>query len=184
MNITAIVVTKGDVDLKPVLDSLHGFDEVIVWDNMRRLDSKVYGRFAAIQEADNEVIYVQDDDVIVQTPHLVCGYFDPGMVVANVPPERRGFYSDGITLIGWGAVFHRSAVNVFDQYLAEWPMDDLFLRECDRIFTGLNHSINIDVPFQHLPYAHGLDRMGSEMTHLVDLAEIRTRLAYLKSKGK
>lgn len=178
MNISGVIVTRGDVDLKPILASMKDLDEVVVWNNAERVDRKVYGRFEAMKEARNEVVYCQDDDVITH-PERIVSFYSPGVVTANVPVDRRDFYSDGITLIGWGSVFDRSLTRVFRKYLQRWPEDDLFLRECDRIFTGLNTIRTIDIPFEHLPHAHGLDRMGAERRHLVDLAQIRTRISCL-----
>ena len=55
MNVTAIIVTRGDHDLAPIIgqDSPEAVQEVVVWDNAAedRRDLKVYGRYAAIAEA-------------------------------------------------------------------------------------------------------------------------------------
>jgi hypothetical protein len=176
--VSAVIVTRGDVDLRPIL-ALLPFDDIIVYDNSKEQDYKVYGRYRAIRDAKRSIIYTQDDDCTVDA-HAVVANYRSGYVTANVPPDRRAFYSDGVTLVGWGSIFDRTAADVFERYLKRWPMDDLFLRECDRVFTGLNRCRNIDVPFQHLPHAHGTDRMGSERRHLKDLAEIRRRIHELK----
>lgn len=172
--VSAVIVTRGDVDLKPILDSLP-FKDIIVYDNSKEQDYKVYGRYFAMREAHHSVIYTQDDDCITDPLAIIANY-QTGIVTANVPPDRRAFYGDGVTLIGWGSVFDRNSTLVFERYWERWPMDELFLRECDRVFTGLNRCRNIDVPFQHLPHAHGSDRMGTERNHLKDLTEIRRRI--------
>jgi hypothetical protein len=179
MNVTGIVVTRGDVDVSPVVASMACCDETIVYDNSQEQDYKVYGRFIAAKRARNPVVFVVDDDAVTDVD-AICKQYRPGVVTANVPQDRRPFYADGITLIGWGAIFHRALTACFDIYLKRWPMDDLFLRECDRIFTGLSPTRLIDIPFTHLPHAYGDDRMGMEKTHLQDLAEIRKRLAMLR----
>lgn len=149
MNVSAIIVTRGDVDVLTVLDSLPEEWEKIVWDNrgfcqVRRPtevfseyatgspDIAVYGRYAAIDYASHDIIYVQDDDVIVSEPsqvveglvlerrvHSFPGYggpfevtgmvIDPKPVVCNMPAEfRHDFYIDH-ALVGFGAAFHRDA---------------------------------------------------------------------------
>lgn len=174
VQISAVLVTRGDVGLSPILASLP-FDDVVIWDNSRRGDIGVFGRYLAMAEAKHPVIYTQDDDCIVDAAAVVAEY-QPGVVTANVPVDRRSFYNDGVTLIGWGSVFDRHLYRVLFDYLEKWDKDDLFSRECDRVFTGLNRCRNIDVPFEHLPHAHGSDRMGAEKRHLADLAEIRRRI--------
>lgn len=126
-----------------------------------------------------QFIYTQDDDCIVDAEALMEHYED-GLIVTNVSADRRAFCSDGVTLIGWGALFHRSLLSVFDRYLELYPMDELFLRECDRLFTGLNRTRCVEVPLEHLPHAFARDRMGMERIHLADLAEIRRRIEELR----
>lgn len=176
--VSAVIVTRGDCDLAPLVASLP-FPEIAVWDNSRRPDRKVYGRYLAAAEAGNDIIYTQDDDCIVDAQALLEHYED-GLIVANVPEDRRAFYSDGVTLVGWGALFHRSLLSVLDRYLELYPMDELFLRECDRLFTGLNRTRCVEVPLEHLPRAFARDRMGMERIHLADLAEIRRRTEELR----
>jgi hypothetical protein len=189
VNISAVVVTKGDQDISAVVQSLSAFDEVIVRDNSKYLDDlKVFGRYAAAMNARNPVIYVQDDDCIVPAQRIAQSYESmiqsiQDLVVCNVPVSRRSDYQGtGITLMGWGSVFERSAIYVFDQYLKVYPRDDLFLRECDRVFSYL-HRFGIhlvDYPVEHLAWARGADRMGRELRHGRDLKQIRGRLEALK----
>ena len=178
--VSAVIVTRGDVDLWPVLNSLAAFDDVFVWDNSKRhSNAMVYGRYLAVAGAKHNVIYTQDDDCITD-PLSIVEQYEPGVIVANVPEDRRAFYSDGVTLIGWGSVFDKSLTAVFHRYLAKFPYDELFLRECDRVFTGLNKVKTIEVPLRHLEHAHGADRMGREKRHLSDLETIRRRVKTIR----
>jgi hypothetical protein len=158
MSVSAIIVTRGDVELGPVLRSLPEDWEVIVWDNgegelrrrvlpsiaakvvlgERQPDLSVYGRYHAINYASHELIYVQDDDVIVSDPRkLVAAWedakekcaeeqFDPKFlwhaspeeiraigrgegVCCNMPQEFRHDFYRRHALVGFGAVFHRDS---------------------------------------------------------------------------
>ena len=97
VNVSAVIVTRGDVDLSPVVQSLPEEWETLVWDNghgnrdpglYRRItksgllarrvlgleeypDLSVYGRYAAIEHASHDLIYVQDDDCIVSDPRAI-----------------------------------------------------------------------------------------------------------------
>jgi hypothetical protein len=111
--VSAVLVTKGDVDLTPILSSLP-FDDIVVWNNSKRADLKVYGRYQAVKEAKHSVIFTQDDDCIVDAAAVVAAY-EPGRVVCNMPAAKRSEYAaiaPGISLVGWGACFDAEAVRV------------------------------------------------------------------------
>lgn len=98
MNVSAIIVTRGDVDLRSILESIPQDWQVIVWDNgagnvleraktpsrLMTLDDDirdlaVYGRYAAIEYTSSELIYVQDDDVLHKPEgihEIVNRYYD------------------------------------------------------------------------------------------------------------
>jgi hypothetical protein len=149
MNVTACLVTRGDDDLGPVLASLPAEWERVVWNNgVGRVsmfgsevplsialdweaqenvvpDLAVYGRYAAIAYASHDVIYTQDDDVIVSDPQAIVeawlrerdrliecnawGFNAWGEhVVCNTPSEFRPHYPDS-GIVGFGAAFNREA---------------------------------------------------------------------------
>lgn len=181
--VTAVVVTKGDVDLDPLWDSLAVFGQVIVWDNSKKtFDRKVYGRYAAVLFADHEYVYVQDDDAIINTGRL-CDEYQPGELLCNMKPHHAEVYQrqyPGIALVGWGAIFPKAMID-FSPYFAKYPDDELFDRECDRVFTWLNRAKTrvVDFGVEDLKHALGADRMGTEARHGADLATMRARLASL-----
>lgn len=134
MNVSAVIVTRGNVDLRPILDSLPPAWEQVVWNNAGGVDGAsatvsvqngrkpmvmadvgpdlgVYGRYAAIAHASHDLIYVQDDDCIVSDPEelvSVWGDAPDHVIVCNQPEPWRSnpFYADH-ALVGFGAAFHR-----------------------------------------------------------------------------
>lgn len=152
MNVSAIIVTRGDVSLKESMETIPEEWERLVWCNgsglfrwkeditgvdgkptwqpfvEERQDLAVYGRYEAVQYASNDLIYVQDDDVIVSDPQAIVNEWDKvalrqeqdpaGVpsdeewgrhIVCNMPQEfRHDFYTDH-ALVGFGAAFHRDA---------------------------------------------------------------------------
>jgi hypothetical protein len=179
--ISAVLVTRGDHDLSPVLKSLEDFGELIVWDNSKVENRRVLGRFLGAEGAKFDVVYVQDDDCTVDVQALAA-QFRTRELLCNMPVERRqGYRGTGISLIGWGAIFEKPALSALDRYPG--PRDEIFERECDRAFTYLNQDIvrEVEVSFRQLPYAFGADRMGSEIRHGTDYREIRRRLASLET---
>lgn len=166
MKVSAVIVTRGDVDLGPVLRSIEA-DEIVI----RRGHGGVWERWEAAQHAVHDVIYTQDDDCVVDFAKVVGGY-EPGKVLCNMLTSHRGEYPDGLALVGWGCVFHRDALRVFEG----WPRDEIFRREADRVFTGMNALKLIDIGVTHLPHATSGSRMGREGRHGADLREIRRRI--------
>lgn len=179
--IAAVLVTRGGYDISEVEESLSGFGELTVWDNSKMEKFAVYGRFAGAMRSTADVVYVQDDDCIVDS-EAVCASYEPGAVVCNWNARHREIneplYRGGIAPVGWGAVFDRRLLDVFDDYLAAWPFDELFRRECDRVFTALNLVKLIDVPVRNLPRAES--GMWREKRHLGDFEAIRGRISQVR----
>jgi len=218
MNVSAILVTRGNVDLAPIEASIPTEWELVVWDNGRRVvrtwaagrregfayaaeDVSVYGRYAAIEHASGDVIYVQDDDAIVSDPAAIVSalvvnhgmlvteplqpldvthvQIDEDLVVCNMPPEfRHDFYTDH-ALVGFGAAFHRDAPErAFERW---WNHDfktmrgedGFFNRTCDIVFTGLTPRVLVEVPYESLEYATGPDRMYRQPTHVAERMRMR-----------
>jgi hypothetical protein len=210
VRVSAVIVTRGDVDLNPILESIPEEYETIVWDNgigsvSRRVmkhtlarivtgkgeldDFAVYGRYAAIDYASGDLIYVQDDDVLHTSEGIEeiiwqsdSGSAEYGRLVVNMPANfRHSFYREH-ALVGFGACFHRDLPErAFQRWGAatfhrESPLDDvtfsehgrwgpLFLRTCDVVFTGLTPYTMVDVPYEDLPWASAPNRMWQQPQH-------------------
>jgi hypothetical protein len=214
VNVSAIIVTRGDVDLEPVLDSLPWEWEIVVWDNsygyVKRqppggrdwntwthlgrgnppADLSVYGRYAAIEYASHDLIYVQDDDVIVSDPEAIAQahreaepHAPVPFLTANMPRQfRHGGYEDSC-LVGFGACFHRDlpglAFRRFAGGVSLWEMAkapaDVFKRTCDVVFTTLTPFRLVDIDKQDREFASDDNRMWRQKTHLPE----RTRMLEL-----
>lgn len=213
MNVSAVGVTRGDVDLGAIVGSLPREWERIFWSNGEGRcyvlepgadpaqdetwthwhavdDLAVYGRYAAIEHATNDLIYVQDDDCVVSDPQALVDAWRVGSwhpngrasVVCNMPANfRHAFYQEH-SLVGFGAVFHRDAPKrAFARYGQRYLLDaqfharlyaaangepaEFFHRTCDIIFTGLTPHVLVDVPYEDLPWASADNRMWRQPTH-------------------
>lgn len=223
MNVSAVIVTRGNVDLQPVLDSLPKEWERVVWDNSGASSSQealekaalgsgfvgengkwmtatndlsVYGRYAAIEYASHDLIYVQDDDVIVSDPQAIVDMWDEmralaeieqdptpeGFLVSNMPQEfRHDGYTDSC-LVGFGACFHKylpaRAFKALSDYerLYDLTRDrDWIHRTCDVVFTTLTPRVLVDVPKTDREFASDDDRMWKQPGHFGE----RTRMLEL-----
>jgi hypothetical protein len=212
VNVSACLVTRGDVDMQPILESLPPEWETVIYDNGAGMattfkrgivdemtirqdlpDLAVYGRYAAIEHAHGDLIYVQDDDVIVSDPqaivdewlHLRHNYPDghPRFIgalkddhaVLNMPPEFRPHYPDS-GLVGFGACFHRDApARAFGRYFGTDEQGGMYARDmmafnrrADNVFTTLAPRVLVDVPKTDLPYASDPSRMWKQPGHTAE----------------
>lgn len=112
MNVSAIIVTRGDCDLQPILESLPEDWDRVVWDNSRGVyvngmklvtaparDLTVYGRYAAIGYASHDLIYVQDDDCIVSDPQAIVEEWER-QAVAGCGSASQGSVGSGKARFG------------------------------------------------------------------------------------
>lgn len=183
-DVTAIIVTRGDVDLVPILTSLV-FKNRIVWNNsapsysddgitVRPIsiqgDFGAHGRYKAIESASTSLVYFQDDDCVVSESAqmaLLLAYDEQHRAgirfVSNMDPAHNGGQYPLLALPGWGSICDRSAPeDAFARWRAAHPDDygsDDFLRiGCDIVFPVLTPSLMLDLGHDDLPYAHAKDR--------------------------
>lgn len=186
--ISAVVVTRGDVDLAPVEKTLSIFREVVVWDNSKAMKLAVYGRYRAIANCVSDVIYVQDDDCLLPLFSLLglCDAYQPRKLVANMPDRFRPHYPDS-ALVGFGAVFDRDLPEIaFRRFLdADYGRDNVpdgdvstggwlarydpsFARTCDVVFSTLTPRELVDVPHEDREFASDASRMWKQASHYGD----------------
>ncbi len=147
--------------LERILESLI-FPNVIVWDNSRYPDWKCAGRYMAAALSPTDLVYYQDDDVLVpaETQRTLAlwgenvddGEFD---IVANYGHGDTTDGYDDLPLVGGGAVgSSRAAWQAIRRYAEHHPIDDDFMYEADfaigvlyRIFehVHLPFDINLEV---------------------------------------
>jgi hypothetical protein len=177
--VSCVIVTRGNVDLSPIRASLP-FEDVVIWDNSER-DEMVFGRYCGAEQVKHDVIAVQDDDAIIEDWPAILAEYRPGVITCNMGAAHRAVYAPiGLGLVGFGAVFDRSLIpTTLRRYFQRFPKDELFMRECDRVFTALNPIHVVSVPYRNLPHEETTQRMWREQRHGDDLTKIRRRIATL-----
>lgn len=176
--VSAVLVTRGDVDMAPILDSLP-FDDVVVWDNSKEEDLGIFGRYEAIGRAKNQVVVTQDDDVLVTDWPSILAAYEPGVLTVNYPEPWD------IPWVARGSVFDRDLPRrAFDRYLDAHPWDRLFThRICDAVFALLTDQVNvIDVGSEDLPHGFYAGRVSTSPDwYDGDRPEAQRRCAALKA---
>ena len=137
--ISCCLITKKSEYPKIVLErlTLGFFDEIII----KTESPSVYQRYLLAKQAKNEIIFVCDDDVLVNYQVLFKKY-DGRITNTMTLPFISKYEEMGCTLVGWGCYFPKSMLGVFDRYIARYGEDEHLLREADRIFTYLNKPFN------------------------------------------
>jgi hypothetical protein len=171
-DVTAVIVTKGNVDLEPVLQSLI-FDDFVIWDNsLYAADEKTYGRVLAANLARNDVIYSQDDDIIhtkAAQRDILAAYDEDRLTGCmwaewSAGAKEQGIVDgyDDLVFPGSGSISHRDLWNdCVQEYLDEWPRDDFFRLWSDTIIGVIAPTRQLDIRFEALPCADDPDRMAN-----------------------
>lgn len=156
LDVTACLVTRGDQPemMQRIRESLI-FDNVIVWDNSVHADWKCAGRYMAAALSSTDLVYYQDDDVIVprDTQHeLRVRAEHIGRECDIVATYAHGENPDGyddLPLVGGGAIGSaRAAWQAIRRYSEHWPLDHEFMYEAD-FAVGILYRYKWQV---HLPF--------------------------------
>ena len=168
--VTAVLVTRGNVDLTPILDSLI-FDDVVIWDNScEPTDEMTYGRALAIGRGKHAVIYSQDDDIIhsPDNQRRLLAEYQPGVLTGcmwaewSAGAKEQGIPDgyDDLVFAGSGSIYdHDIPAIAVNRYLAHYPFDAFFRLWADTIVGILAPNRQIDMRFDALPEAEADYRM-------------------------
>lgn len=191
-DVSAVLVTKGDVDLQPIIDTLP-YRDVHVWNNAAApFDAKTFGRWLCAFNAPNRVWYFQDDDVIFRDHAALLKAHRAGLATLNMPPpwyervqESWRPTGTGLGMFGGGALVpHYLARAAFAPYLAQYPSDALFLELCDLVAGTFIPWRRVDLGFEILPQATAPDRIARSPGHAERRAEMLKRVRKLVRERK
>ena len=169
IEISAVIPTRGDVDMTQILAKLGDYPEVK--EVLVMVGDTPFNRYLGARKAKYEVIYTQDDDCITDLRPLINNY-RPGLIVNAMTPQHAKNYPGRQTLIGFGAIFDKGLVHVLDG----WEQDDLFLREADRVFASLNEHFTVFPEIDILPCASAPNRLWCQPDHIAKRIAIEERI--------
>jgi hypothetical protein len=179
--VSAVIVTRGNVPLDdPILDSLI-FDDVVVWDNSQEdEDAMTYGRTLALARCKHPIVYSQDDDIVhsAENQRAIVAAYEPGVLTGCMWPEWsdgaraqgiEGGYDD-LVFPGSGSVYDaQTAWYALFRYRMRHPDDAFFRLWADTIVGVLAPTKQLDIRFEALPWAE-----GGRMADLPDGVEQKT----------
>lgn len=163
--ITACLVSwRRKYHVPTICDHLLRFpeiSEIIIWQNESDMNMPelppgvqvincdaneyVFGRFLAAEVANNETVFFQDDDLLVNNFPALLGKFkenDEEVIIANLAQDKSSrHWSQWQSArppwveVGFGSIAPRWAIEV----LGKWPHShELLQRKADKIFTIMN----------------------------------------------
>ena len=163
--ISAILITREHQYPEIILERLDlgFFDEILITTEC----PSVYHRYLTASKAKNDIIYVQDDDCMVNY-QVLFNHYDGRITNTMTLPFQEKYNDKGCTLVGWGCYFPKSMLAAFDKYIAKYGMDAHLSREADRIFTSMNQPFNtVIMPHEDLFQTN--DRMGYQSDHYTSM---------------
>lgn len=182
--VSAVLVTRGDVPLEPILETLP-YEDIVIWDDRERGSQGVYGRYLAMPEARHEVVYFQDDDVLFTAHAELLGAYKPGRITCNMPSpwyERTGYDQLGMHLVGAGSLVPQGLPQVaFREYLEQWPEDDLFRDYCDFVSGMASPGQRFDFGYEILEHAVAPGRINTRPDSLMRRNTILNRALTLRA---
>ncbi len=195
---TAVITTRGDVDLEPALSGIPAEWPIVVYINTGRIDvysadrgngfgrslhnvfggldtpipdMKVYGYFAALHYVTTEYVYTQADDAVVDAQALLDAWTedDADRIFLNV--------ADGDTpWISFGAIFRKdlsaSALTRYMDAYHDGLLHDDVLDWCEVIFCEQTPWRNVDLGKRDL-YQGNANRMEWQPNHYSEQARVR-----------
>ncbi len=160
--------------LQPIQDA--GFADILIYTNC----PSVAGRLPLFQQAQTPFLFTQDDDALCPLDFLL-GHADRTSITTVMHPGHIEFYGPRRhCIMNWGATFPRAAIESLEIYSSRFDRDDIFHREFDRIFTGLNFP-QLRLPYQviNLPRSADPDRISQDPKHFEWMAKAEERLESL-----
>lgn len=173
MSVTACLITWKRQNIPRIIKELRKYEfinEILIRDNEKAENVMVYGRYMLGMKAANDIIYTQDDDVLVHNIDEIYKAYDNRTLVygtqAHMTPEYYG--GRHLALMGWGSFFNREWIKILNKYVDKYGKDDCFYRETDRIFTMLlgNKHNPVVVEIEHLEGYNDENALCQQKDHL------------------
>lgn len=174
MKLTAVIPTRGDVDVSPIVSHLRTYREIA--EVVVVAGSTPFNRYMWGRHATTDLIYTQDDDCITDIAMLIDFWEDRDVILNAMTREHAAQYPGAQTLLGFGAIFPRLLINTTFIFDERWKRDALFFREADRIFATVNTHSTVYPKIEILPHANNPNRLWKQADHLAARAEMNERI--------
>jgi hypothetical protein len=153
----------------------------ITYNNALMPDLMTYGRFAAVEAARTELVYLQDDDCVQRDAAGLLAMHRPGQITAVWGHGKTPAGYDDVAIFPGGAIVERDlALRSFDEYLHRWPMDRDFFAYCDFIFGCVTPSVQLHMPFEIRDLARNGRRLADQPWARESKCRVTGRARYVR----
>ena len=133
-----------------IVEELHKYsfiDEIVVAVNKPDDNKKCYKRWLAAMRAKNNIVYVQDDDCIIENIQEIYDSYDgTRMAIGTKGTHLTKCMQEGIGLVGWGTILNKRWIDL-KPYLDRHGEDEILIRDADRIVT---YAIGVKRPHNYV----------------------------------
>jgi hypothetical protein len=193
MSVTAVLLKYKRLDeLNQIIEHLKKFPmitETIVWDN-RIVNVCGLGRYLAMSQAKNDIIFTVDDDNIPLNINQLWKKYKElksqgkEQIVNNMKLGALKKYKNfGQTMVGWGSFLPKSVIKGLNEYIQVYGVDQLLIRDTSRIITGLYGKwYSLPAKIQEFPSASDSNiALWKQEHHRINRRESIKRVNCLKS---
>jgi LPS sulfotransferase NodH len=202
---------KRPNNMQRIVDHLrtHDFlDDIIIWNNNPEVELqiqdenttiinsatnvKTLGRFLAVYHTKHENIYTQDDDCIVGDIQTLLQKFleDPSRIAHGLREDhfndqgQFNFDIAHVAYMGWGGIFQKKWLSVFDMYTEKFGKDALLQSKADRVFSMLmqqKHNAML-MPIENLDGSRGPEAIWTQPEFYKETQKAEQRVLSLLGK--
>jgi len=161
-NISAVLLvwkrTESTKSLVEQVSKIEQVDEIILWNNNpdvqyikemfnvsnitiinSHINKITFGRYLGASLAKNQKIFVQDDDWnIIDFQKIYNRKKETSSSIVSVCPKTHMADIPRNKFVGWGSIFDKICIKVFEDYIKEFGEDQVLYREADLLFTNCN----------------------------------------------
>lgn len=140
------------------VSQIQNVDEIILWNNNpdfqytknmfdvsnitiinSHINKITFGRYLGASLAKNDKIFVQDDDWnVIDFKKIYERKKETSSSIVSVCPRTHMKDIPRNKFVGWGSIFDKECVKVFEDYLKYFGEDQVLYREADLLFTNCN----------------------------------------------
>lgn len=136
-NVDEIILWNNNPDFQYTRDMFEFSNITIVNSHVNKI---TFGRYLGASLAKNNKIFVQDDDWnIIDFERLYNRKKEGSYDIVSVCPKTHMQDIPRNKFVGWGSIFDKKCLNVFDDYIKEFGEDQILYREADLLFTNCNN---------------------------------------------
>lgn len=135
-NVDEIILWNNNPDFQYTKDMFDVSNITIINSHVNKI---TFGRYLGASLAKNDKIFVQDDDWnVIDFEKIYKRKKETSSNIVSVCPRTHMEDIPRNKFVGWGSIFDKECIKVFQDYLKYFGEDQVLYREADLLFTNCN----------------------------------------------